>query len=316
MEHHLPTYAEYIDTLKQGIDGRTDIRMETCGMLQYETKDGIQEYPYYKVSSADIRPTDKILLIRATIHGDETAGAMTIMRHVAALFDYAHAHNVKLIIFPLDNPSGFEHNTRYNIEEGKGDGGNNDFIRYELEDGSIVGDIGTSEHFKTWRWASDPDLHVHLPKETAMLHAELKKLPLTAIRGVLDIHQDNYIIFPGAYHYAYGDKERYRPIVDAIERVTTVFKGEHIDSGYLNGPSYHAEIPDSQGNIIPDEFDPVTDSLGFIDRHDCTLPDLFFHLGADHCITVETTTKLTPEQCDEINIIWVKGLVDLISKGK
>ncbi|MEK7084281.1 MAG: succinylglutamate desuccinylase/aspartoacylase family protein [Patescibacteria group bacterium] len=310
LERHLPAYSEFISSIEQQISRKSDVVLFRCGALRYEAAGEAKTYDFVKIQSHPIADADPILLIRAGIHGDEIAGPLTIMNHVGEIIDYAHARGVKLVIFPLDNPSGFERNMRYNMEGDFGNGGNNDFIRYELENGDIVDDLGTGNAFKCWHWASDLPIGNTLPKETAMLHAELKKLPLSRVKAVIDLHQDNYIRFPGAYHYAYGDVSAYRKIVEDIRTIVPVFINEHIDSGYLNGPSYRPEQP--QGDtIVVDPFDPVTDDLGFIIRHDCTLPDLFWRLGTKHCITVETTAVTPPEISDAVNMVWIRGLIDL-----
>lgn len=314
--HALPSYAQFLAGLKKNMKGIPDAELKICGTLSYEMADEKNEYPYVMLRSRVILPGERILLIRCAIHGDEPAGSMTVYEHLKEIFDYARERGVKVVIFPLDNPSGFEKRTRYNMEGDSGDGGNNDFIRYEMEDGTYSGDLGTGNAFKAWHWASEPPLHIRLPKETQMLHRELKKLPVGQVRGVIDIHQDNYIVYPGAYGYAFPDTRRYARIVSEIESFTRVFKNEHIDSGYLNGPSYIATEAGQDGRIVPDEFDPVTDERGFIVRHDGTLPDLFFHLGAEHCITIETTTCSPPEVCDRVNMAWIRGTLDLIAEGE
>ena len=58
-----------------------------------------------------------------------------------------------------------------------------------------------------------------------------------------------------------------------------------------------------------------TDRNGCVVYHDGSLPDLFWRLGADHAITVETPTTTSFEKCDEINMVWILGVIRLISKG-
>lgn len=313
----LPRYKELIDAIRKSLSDRPDVAMETIGLLHYDTGRGTADYPYYKIFSNDIGQNDPIVLIRACIHGgEEPAGALTIMEHAGEIFDYAHERGVKLIIFPLDNPSGFERGLHYNMENDLGEGGNNDFIRHELFDGRVTGDIVNEGGYKGWCWASDPELGIHLPKETAILHAELKKLPLERVNAVLDIHQDQDLSVPGAYHYAFGDKSAYRPIVEKIEKETRIFKNIHKDRDpSVIAPGFVEETVVG-GVLVPDTSDPVTDDLGFIEQHDCSLTDLFFHLGARHSITVETIAVTPLEVCDRVNMIWIRGLIDLIEKEK
>ena len=310
----LPTYRQFLDELINSLQNRNDVVFEKVGVLKYLTKSGEKYYDYCKISSANITESDKILLIRAGIHGDETPGPFAIMERVSEIFDYAHGRGVKLIVFPLDNPSGFEAGTRYNIEGDSGDAGNNDFLRYILADGSITDDLGVGSDFKEWKWSSDPALGVKLPAETAALHLELKKLPLNQIVGVLDLHADNFINAPYFYQYGFGDTGVYRDIVRKIHAVIPVLANEYIDSGYLNKPDYRPEqIKD--GEIVEDPFAPKSDADGFIRRHDGTLPDLFYRLGAKYCITVEVTGDVDRNLAEEANLGWIKGLIDLVARG-
>ncbi len=307
-------YQDYIQRLRQEVEGRSDATLTPYATVAYKKGTELVSYDLFKIASKDIEPKDSVLLIRACIHGNEPAGALTIGRYISEMFTYAHERGVKLIVYPLDNPSGFEHQTRYNFEDDSGACGNNDFLRYTLANGEVVDDLGTGNNFASWHWSSAPEFSIVLPKETAALHAELKHIPLEQVRGVIDFHQDNYIMYPGAYWYGFPDTKRYENIVEEIEKTVRVFKNEHIDSGFLNGPSYTADKAGPDGTSVPDAFDPVTDERGFIERHDGTLPDLFYRLGAQHCITVETTTSLSEEAVDRVNMAWVRGVVDLLVK--
>lgn len=310
---NLPTYREFFVKIHSALDGRVDVNIEKVGELRYRTNGGEKVYDYLKISSQPIDPTDKILLIRAGIHGDEIPGPLTIMERVSEIFDYAHERGVKLIVFPLDNPSGFEARTRYNIEGDSGDAGNNDFLRYVLADGSITDDLGTSSDFLEWKWSSDPALGIKLPAETALLHRELKELPLGQIAGALDLHADNFINAPYFYQYGFGDTSIYRDIVRKIHLTIPVLANQHVDSGFLNKPGYQPEQV-KDGKIVEDSFTPRSDGEGFIRRHDGTLPDLFYRLGAKYCVTVEVTGDVDRNLAEAANLGWIKGLIDLIAR--
>ncbi len=310
----LPTYQEFLTRIHTALDARNDVIIENVGELHYQTESEEKIYDYIKISSTPILPTDNILLIRAGIHGDEVAGVLTLMKHIGEIVNYAHTRGVKLIVFPLDNPSGFEGRTRYNIEGDRGDAGNNDFVRYILSDGSITDDLGSQNEFKAWKWSSDPMFAIHLPKETAMIHAQLKKLPLSRIIGVIDLHGDNFINQPYAYHYAYGDVRRYHEIAENIRAVVPILANEYVNSGYLNGPDFVPEIV-RDGKIVLDDPDLKSDADGFIVRYEGSLPDLMQRLGAEHAITVETTGVVPEAIGDKVNMIWIKGLIDQIAKN-
>ena len=311
----LPTYQEFLQTMYSALEPRDDVKIEKVGELRYQTLLGDKTYDYLKIFSQPIFPTDKILLIRAGIHGDETAGVLTLMKHIGKIFDYAHARGVKLIVFPLDNPSGFEGQARYNSEGDRGDAGNNDFVRYILADGSITDDVGSTNEFKEWKWSSDPMFTIHLPQETRLLHTELKKLPLPQIVGVIDLHGDNFINQPYAYHYAYGDVNRYHEIAEKIRANLPILADEYVNSGYLNGPDFVPEVI-RDGRVVLDDPDLKSDADGFVVRYDGSLPDLMQRLGAEHAITVETTGAVPEEIADQVNLIWIFGLIDLIAPGK
>ncbi|OGH65000.1 MAG: hypothetical protein A2821_00805 [Candidatus Magasanikbacteria bacterium RIFCSPHIGHO2_01_FULL_41_23] len=311
----LPTHQQFLKKIHNALDNHTDVRMEKVGELNYKNLCEEKKYDYVKISSAPVLLTEKILLIRAGIHGNETAGVLTLMKHIGQIFDYAHERGVKLIVFPLDNPSGFEARTRYNIEGDRGDAGNNDFVRYILADGTMTDDLGSKNEFKEWKWSSDSMFRFHLPQETTLLHTELKKLPLSQIVGVIDLHGDNFINRPYAYHYAYGDVARYHVIVEKIREIVPILANEYVNSGYLNGSDFVPEVV-RDGQIVLDDPDLKSDADGFIIRYEGSFPDLLHRLGAEHAITVETTGVVSEQVADEVNLIWIFGLIDLIAQGK
>lgn len=305
----LPTYQQFIQTIQQSIQHRSDILLESHASVAYQTPYGEKAYPLYKIYSANISETDPIVLIRAGLHGDEIFGPLTIMTKVADIFSYAHEHGVKLIIFPLDNPSGFEAGTRYNIEGDSGDAGNNDYLRYRVLDGQILPDLGVGTEFIKWYWSSDPALNVRLPKETAVSHHALRKISHEQVKAVLDIHADNFIHIPGTYHYVFGNCSIYQPITDSIKNISHIFADEYIDSGYLNIQGYSPELV-QEGVWVPDQFNPKTDVHGCIIRHDGSLPDLFYRMGTHHCITIEVTGATPIDTAHQVNLTWIRGMID------
>jgi len=56
----------------------------------------------------------RTVLITAGFHGDEKAGPLTLLEHIAEIVDYAAARGVGLLVYPCINPSGFEVGSRYN----------------------------------------------------------------------------------------------------------------------------------------------------------------------------------------------------------
>jgi len=281
--------AIFYKKLVQGLEKRNDIKIENY-FLKY--KNG--QFEFLKISSKRIYPKDKIIMICAGIHGEEIAGPLTILKYGNKIIDYVYKNGLKIIIYPLVNPSGFERRSRYNIDDDEGDCGNNDFIRYELKNGKIVDDLKDGNVFKKWRWSSDKKIGAKLPLETKLLHRLLKNGPLRHVVGAIDLHQDYItpIKLPAAYHYSFGNLNVYNEIIKKLRRVIPIIKNRGIKAGY-------------DGDALK------SDKNGFIVRHDGSWPDLMYRLGAKHCVTVETTGKTPINLACKVNLIWIFGIIDL-----
>lgn len=277
--------------LIESLDQRKDVQI-----LHTLLKHECGTYDYLKIRSTDIGPADPVIIIRASLHGDEIAGAYTMLYHLDKIFDYAHERGVKLIVYPLANPSGFERNERYNGDHDKGDYVNNHFLQYELNDGTFVKDIEERNEFKEWYWASDPKLHIRLAAETELLHKLLKENPLPQVVAVIDLHQDYFTegVGPAAYHYANEHPEVYRTIIDQINAIIPILGNVDIGAGFNTSM--------------------VSDAQGFILRHDGSLPDLLYRMGVIHGITPETTGDTPIELACQVNLTWILGMIDLVSK--
>ncbi|MBI2450475.1 MAG: succinylglutamate desuccinylase/aspartoacylase family protein [Candidatus Nealsonbacteria bacterium] len=250
------------------------------------------KYDFLRIASEEIMPMDKIIMIRAGIHGDEIAGPITILDHANEIIDLIHDNGLKIILYPLGNPSGFEIRTRYNADYKDGDSCNNDFLRYELEHGLLVETIGDNVRFEKWHWLSDvaEELRIKLPAETKLMHRLLKKDPLSQISGFVDLHQD--FKTPGlgmaaAYHYSFDGLEAYENIVKCIEEIAP---------------------------LLSDEIG--ADERGFIIEHDGSLDDLMHRLGVKYCVTCETTGATPLDIACQVNLIWIKGIADLVKEVK
>lgn len=284
--------AEFYSILFEKIKNRGDITIEKF-KLQYKKN----KYDFLKIASKEINANDKMVLIRAGIHGDEVAGPLTILKNINEIIECIHKNNLKVIFYPLGNPSGFEMGKRYNIDDDKGECGNNDFLRYRLEDRSLVDDLGDKNNFKKWLWSSDKSLSIKLPKETVLMHKLLKKEPISQIVAVIDLHQD-YITPgapPAAYQYVFGDTSIYKKILQEIKKILPLYKNRKIDAG--------------QASPI------MSDEEGFVVRHDGTLPDLMYRLGIKYCVTVETTGSTPINIACKINLFWIYGIIEILSKN-
>jgi predicted deacylase/predicted double-glycine peptidase len=283
----------YNAELKKLAAARRDIEIK-----RHRLKHRASGYDFFRIASSGIKQNDRIMLIRAGIHGDEVAGPLTIIQYLNRIFDYAHKRDVKLIIYPLGNPAGFDARQRYNTDYSDGLGANNDFVLYELVNGNLTGDIGRAGKFKRWYWSSDHRLNHGLPAETAMMHKLLKRDPLECIVASLDLHQD--YISPcnraAAYHYAFGDLSVYGKIVDTVNKSVPVIANKIISAGQPSGMRTNKE--------------------GFIIRHDGTLGDLLYRLGVKYSVAPETTGKTPLDKACLVNWLWIKGLIDLSAKKR
>ena len=283
--------SDYNTELKKLAAARRDIQIKSQ-RLKHRTSG----YDFFRIASRDIKQNDKIMLIRAGIHGDEAAGPLTIIQYFNRIFDYAHKRGVKLIIYPLGNPAGYDAKQRYNTDYREGSGANNDFVLYELENGKLLDDIGRGAKFKRWYWSSDRRLNHELPTETLLMHELLKRDPLESIVASLDLHQDyiSPINRAASYHYAFGDLSVYGRIVEAINKTVPVIANKMISAGQSRSMRTNKE--------------------GFIVRHDGTLGDLLYRLGVKYSVTPETTGKTPLDRACLVNWLWIKGLIDLSAK--
>ncbi len=299
---------EYIKVLRRTLGDRSDLEYYS-EPLRYAKG----EYEFLRIASRPIDPDDKIVFVRAGLHGEEIIGPLSVLEFGPEIFDYARERGVKLIVYPLANPSGFDAGTRYNIDADRGDAGNGDFMRYELADGKLTDDLKGGTEYKRWLWSSDPAANAHLPLETQLMHRWLRAEPLGQIAAVIDLHQD--LITPGvpaaAYHYAFGDLTVYSGIIDQIAAVVPLLANAPIGAGF-NARLTEAGVAVSD---VPEAEKIVSDASGFIVRHDGTLPDLMYRIGTKYCVTAETTGVTPFDQAVEVNRLWIRGLIDLVSAG-
>ena len=240
-------------------------------------------------------------LLTAGIHGTEIAGPLTIKERFPEILACARVSGLRLICYPLMNPSGYDNGTDRNIDGDGGDGGNNDYLRYQLFDGSWTWNLLDDHSVKAWRWSSDPIVSQRLPAETALMHESLKREDWDKVKIALDIHQDNLTqgTPAGAYHYPFGNVSRYTDIINHIRTFTQVL-GNY----------------DFRFNRDKPEEVVRSDQNGCIVFHDGTLADLAYRIGVRDALTIETTGALPLHLAMEVNMTWIRGLVDLIRLNK
>jgi predicted deacylase len=236
-----------------------------------------RRYPLLRLQT----PGRRRLLITAGFHGEEPAGPLTLATHFEQIAGYAKRHRVGLTVFPCINPSGFELGTRYNASEEKP---NNDFLRYRLDDGSSASELyGKSPTFRRF------SLYKRGPKETRAVRRALEKLPTP--HAALDLHQDNYMRRAATYAYVFGDAKYYERLARKSSRHLPLAREQQVD------PHLH------------------TDANGFIWFHDGSVTDWFMRRGTKYCATLETTTQSPLEKCHAVNLVWIKGFIDLTARA-
>ncbi|MBI3033088.1 DUF2817 domain-containing protein [Candidatus Woesearchaeota archaeon] len=285
---------EHIVTIARA---RTDVTVTEYGIVATEQN----SFPLLDIASSSINGSDQpILVVTTGFHGDETCGPLTMMHHLDDIINYAHKQGVNIMLFPCINPSGFDRRTRYNHLN---QGANNDAIRYQLEDGTWKDDLKRSNVFKRWVWSDEytEEHGIVLPEETVALLAKLKKLPWSRVKGFLDIHQDKFSAVYGTsctYAYCFPPLNPYHDIMKKLPPDIPILRNRTIDESHER---------DTDGNI------PVTDDYGIVTRYDGSVTDAAHRLGVPYAAALETTTNIDLRKCYGINLMWIKGFVDLIS---
>lgn len=221
-------------------------------------------------------PGERWLVVTAGFHGEEPSGPLTLAEHFPRLAALARELNVGLRVYPCVNPSGFERGTRYNAS---GEKPNNDFLRYQLADGSWRDQLHGGEHVERWV------LYDGGPKETRALRAELGRHP--APHAALDLHQDAY--HPGLWTYAYvfGERGPYRTLMQHAAAHLPVASSQHVDE------QHH------------------TDADGLIEAHDGSVTDWYWRQGVPWCAALETSAAAPLERSGAVNLVWLEGFVRL-----
>ena len=238
--------------------------------------EGGVEYPLFRLTV----PGGRWLVITSGFHGEEPAGPLTLAHHFADIAAYARERDVGLRVYPCINPSGFEDGTRYNRG---GERPNNDFLRYETAPGVWKGELTRGEAFLRWV------LHDGGPKETRAVRSDIVRHP--APDAALDIHQDNYLPGSATYAYTFGDKDAYRPLMKAASAHAHVIRGDKVDENNRTDPD------------------------GLIEYHDGSVTDYFMRSGVPYAAALETTTRTPLEASHAINLIWIRGFIDLAARG-
>ncbi len=297
------TAWEYHDRLVASLRERRDIEILTfADAIRYNDRN----YPWIRVASRDIAPEDPTVLLRCSYHGNEPLGALFFLRRAVPMTEQLHRKGVKYIAYPMADPSGFETGERGGLAANEG---YDDWVQYELENGTVVDGLGYGQRFSRWLWSSDPCLKMELSQETALMHRCLRQdLTSRHIIAAVDVHQHTYvkegddaekITKPGMYFYAFGGRKkrlRYNAIVNRVERRVPVLRNTWIAAGY-NAPMQ-------------------TDAYGCIVVHDGSFADACYRAGI-HNSTVLEITGATPEAlAEETALQWIIGNAEITQHTK
>lgn len=226
-------------------------------------------------------PQAPLVVVTSGFHGEERSGPLTLVERFHRFAARAREKDVRLVVFPCVNPSGFVTGERYNAS---GEKPNNDFLRYEVRPGEWKGELMTDEPFLRY------ELFRQSPKETRALLPELEALPTPV--AMLDVHQDNYAPGGLVYAYTFGPKP---PYLELLKRS-------------LAWAQLGAHMPvDEHRKVGPD---------GLIEFCDGSVTDYFFRRGTRYIATLETTTTLPLEVTREVDTLWVEGFIELAAQGR
>ena len=266
-------------------------------LKKYATLNEINHpYKAYKIQPKKLNPKMPLLIITTGFHGEEPQGPLTISKNIYQIIQDAKQHKIQLIIYPCINPSGWEHNKRYNLSN---ENPNNSFFAYKLKDNTISSELPIKTKFKSIQYFKN------LPKESKSLLKDILKYKPTAI---LDIHQDDEMPKNGnSYIFLLGPKEQIIHIQKKINKITAIAKKSKIP---MQEPLQN--IPKNLKGKIAKSY--ITDENAILQIHDTSITDLAFRKGAKFAITLETSQNLPPKIIDKINFTYIKELINLISR--
>ena len=58
-----------------------------------------------------------------------------------------------------------------------------------------------------------------------------------------------------------------------------------------------------------------TNEDGLIESHDGSVTDYFQRRGVPYTAALETTTRTPLAACHEVNLIWIRGFIELAARG-
>ena len=280
------TYQELI----KGFEEKA-CELESYGGVK-ETVNG--ERKHYRLYKIVVNPQHKkTLLITSGFHGEEFNGPISLLNIFDEISAYAKKMRVRLIIYPCINPSGFDLHKRYNASDEEQ---NNDFMRYELGNGKLVGMLKPGEKFKRFKSVLSP------AKEVRYLQHDLENSNLTTTEipdAVLDIHQQKGNLDNGDFYaYNYDNRAACLRIMKKIGKIAKVARRGSAWNFNDDGRLIHCQIDDD----------------GLVLLYDGSITDFFHRSGSEYAVCAETNADLALEKVCAVNMIWVKELIKLIAK--
>jgi hypothetical protein len=156
-------------------------------------------------------------------------------------------------------------------------------MRYEVAPGIWKDTLRSGESFLRWVTYDGG------PKETRAVRAELEKGAVPD--AALDLHQDHHIPGQLMYGYVFGPRAAFRPLVEACARRIPVARQVQVDE------QVH------------------TDADGLIEFNDGSVTDYYWRRGVGYCAALETSTQTGLELAAEVNLIWIRGFIELAARA-
>lgn len=288
-ESHPIRWADYLAQLRQRVPRN---QLAQYGEVTYHQT----RYPLLVIE----QPGDHCLVVTGGVHGDETAGPLTLLRYLPLLLQQARHRKVGLRLYPCVNPSGWE-----DEERGNADGferNTNVVLQYDVN-GVLTTELPPGHDSAQTKYRVNK---AQLMPEMRLLYEHLvEQHPPApwAQTGFLDLHQDGEVAGPRFYAYVFGDRARYRPLVRACRRLRpAVPPAKHMDIVSLAG---------SKVKVAP----TTTDRHGLCTAHDASLSDYLDHQGVPYNVTLETTIDTPQPQADAVYLTWLLGLLHLVARG-
>ncbi len=353
-----PTVGSFYELLQAAVGRCGEAEYVKLCTVDYESRAGTMHFDHVIIRSKDIRSEDPVVVVRAGIHGREVDTSLALLHRLEEMFEYAHARGVKLIVFPLDNPSGYETMNYRNVEDTERKShersdwtGNNLGVVYLTRDGREIEsfqegviDPQTGKPFDVVgvRDIRAAQARYFIPKESLVtLEAIDQFVPMSQVRGFLDLHQDCFGVEPFTYQFGFGNEnQQYAQILKhlplGMRRLTNHDNENHPfalegyqESAFAVGSGGAARNPDSaiieglpstatvepQPKDAAAEIRQVSDHQGFIVCEDGSLPCLFRWSGVPHVATIEVSSVCTLDQSEQLFLRWIRGFVDLAAES-